>query len=180
MTRPLDPKIPSTFPLPRTTPQGYPVGDADLERLARVFIRRGQTLFIVTTLLVAIPLALFGPSPALADEVPNNVALHIIPREVLFFSATAGVWTSVRLDAGERILQRGADTNVAAVITNQRAIGFSALLNVTHEIRLPDDETVETFKVEGNVATALTRRRALGFSAATGKWADVERFQPGR
>ncbi len=131
-------------------------------------------------LAFALLLGGFGPSPALADGVQNNVALHIIPREVLFFSAQAGVWTSVRLDAGERILQRGADTNVAAVITNQRAIGFSALLSLTHEIRLPDDETLESFKVEGNVATALTRRRALGFSAVTGKWADVERFQPGR
>jgi hypothetical protein len=132
--------------------------------------------------LLALVLSLggLGPSPALANGVPNNVALLIIPREALFFSATAGVWTSVRLDAGERILQRGADTNVAAVITNQRAIGFSALLNLTHEIRLPDDESLETFKVEGNVASALTRRRALGFSAVTGKWTDVERFQPGR
>ena len=153
---------------------------ADLGQLARVLIRRGQTHFMLTPLLVAVSLAVSGASPALADGVPNNVALHIIPREVLFFSAATGVWISVRLDAGERILQRGADTNVAAVITNQRAIGFSALLNVTHEIRLPDDETLETFKVEGNVATALTRRRALGFSAATGKWSDVERFQPGR
>jgi hypothetical protein len=129
---------------------------------------------------VALCLSLFPAPPARAEGWPNNVALHIAPREVLFFTAQAGVWTSVRLDAGERILQRGADTNVAAVITNQRAIGFSAVLNLTHEIRLPDDETLESFKVEGNVATALTRRRALGFSALTGKWADIDRFQPGR
>ncbi len=135
---------------------------------------------ILPSLVVACSLGGFVPSAALAEGVPNNVALYVITREVLFFSATAGVWTSVRLDAGERILQRGADTNVAAVITNQRAIGFSALQNITHEIRLPDDETVESFKVEGNVATTLTRRRALGFSAFTGKWSDVERFQPGR
>lgn len=131
-------------------------------------------------LVASLSLWCFGQSLAQAEGVPNNVALFVITREVLFFSATAGVWTSVRLDAGERILQRGADTNVAAVITNQRAIGFSALQNITHEIRLPDDETVESFKVEGNVATTLTRRRALGFSAFTGKWSDVERFQPGR
>ncbi len=135
---------------------------------------------ILPALVVACALGGFVPSAAPAEGDPNNVALFVITREVLFFSATSGVWTSVRLDAGERILQRGADTNVAAVITNQRAIGFSALLNVTHEIRLPDDETLETFKVEGNVATTLTRRRALGFSAFTGKWSDVERFQPGR
>jgi hypothetical protein len=139
---------------------------------------------MVTALLAAISLtfsgAFSGPSPASAEEVPNNVALHVIPREVLFYSAQAGAWTSIRLDAGERVLQRGADTNVAAVITNQRAIGFSAVLSLTHEIRLPEDETLEAFKVEGNVATVLTRRRALGYSAATGKWADVERFQPGR
>jgi|GEM_PF-744887 len=137
-------------------------------------------LLVSPALALALYLGGVGPPPALAEGVPNNVALHIIPREVLFFSAATGMWTSVRLDAGERVLQRGAGTNVAAVITNQRAIGFSALQNVTHEIRLPDDETLETFKVEGNVATALTRRRALGFSAATGKWADIERFQPGR
>ena len=141
---------------------------------------RRMGLSVPPVLVVALCLPLFPASPATAEGFPNNVALHIIPREVLFFSAQAGLWTSIRLDAGERILQRGADTNVAAVITNQRAIGFSAVLNLTHEIRLPDDETLESFKVEGNVATALTRRRALGFSAATGKWSAVERFQPGR
>lgn len=143
-------------------------------------ISRTGLFFLPPVLVVALCLPLFPASPTNAEGLPNNVALHVVSREVLFFSAQAGVWTSVRLDAGERILQRGADTNVAAVITNQRAIGFSAVLNLTHEIRQPDDETLESFKVEGNVATALTRRRALGFSAATGKWADVERFQPGR
>ncbi len=146
-------------------------------RIGRV---RCRGLLLPPVLAAALFLGCFGPTPAQAEGVPNNVALHIAPREILIFSAQGGVWISVRLDAGERILQRGADTNVAAVITNQRAVGFSALLNITHEIRLPDDETLESFKVEGNVATALTRRRALGFSAATGKWADVERFQPGR
>lgn len=122
----------------------------------------------------------FALSPAMAGSAPTNVALHVVPREILFFSAPAGVWTSVRLDAGERVLQRGADGNVAAIVTSQRAIGFSAVLNVVHEIRLPEEENLEAFKVEGNAATLLTRRRALGFSAATGKWADVERFQLGR
>jgi len=116
-------------------------------------------------------------SPA---QTPNNVALHVIPREVLFFGAQAGVWTSVRLDAGERVLQRGADMNVAAVFTSQRLIGFSALLNIVHEARVPDDETLEAFKVEGNVVTVVTKRRALGFSAVTGRWSEVDRFQIGR
>lgn len=130
--------------------------------------------------VLAVLALLLARSPALAGSVPSNVALHLIPREVLLFSAQAGTWTSVRLDAGERILQRGADGNVAAIVTSQRAIGFSAVLNVTHEVRLPEDESLEAFRVEGNVATLLTRRRALGFSAATGKWAEVERFQLGR
>lgn len=129
---------------------------------------------------LGIPALLFAFSLALAASAPTNVALHVVPREILFFSAPAGVWTSVRLDAGERVLQRGADGNVAAIVTSQRAIGFSAVLNVVHEIRLPEEENLEAFKVEGNAATLLTRRRALGFSAATGKWADVERFQLGR
>jgi len=119
--------------------------------------------------------------PAIAaDETLRNVALYVIPREILFFGVQGGVWTSVRLDAGERILQREADGNVAAVVTSQRAIGFSAVLNATHEIRVTEDETLENFKVEGNVATLLTKRRAIGFSADTGKWADIQRFQPGR
>jgi hypothetical protein len=130
--------------------------------------------------LFALPLARGESPPNGGASLPNNVVLNVVPREILFFSAQAGVWTSIRLDAGERILQRKADGNVAAVVTNQRAIGFSAVLNVAHEVRLPDDETLEAFTVEGNVATLLTRRRALGFSTATGKWADVERFQLGR
>ena len=115
-----------------------------------------------------------------ADEMLRNVALYVVPREALFFSVQGGTWTSVRLGAGERILERGADGNVAAVVTSERAIGFSALLNTTHEIRVTSDETLDQFKVEGNVATLLTKFRAIGFSAETGKWAEVQRFQPGR
>jgi hypothetical protein len=114
------------------------------------------------------------------DETLRNVALVAIPREIFFFSAQAGQWTSVRLDAGERILHRGADGNVAAVITSRRAIAFSAALNTTQELGLPEDETLESFKVEGNQANFVTRRRVYGFSAYTGKWAALDRFQLGR
>jgi hypothetical protein len=131
-------------------------------------------------LILAILAGVFIPPAIAADETLRNVALYVIPREILFFSVQGGVWTSVRLDAGERILQRGADGNVAAVVTSLRAIGFSAVLNATHEIRVTEDETLENFKVEGNLATVLTQRRAIGFSADTGKWADIQRFQPGR
>jgi hypothetical protein len=133
-----------------------------------------------SALLLAILTGAFIPPTLVTGEELRNVALHVIPREILFFSAQAGMWTSIRLDAGERVLQSGADGNVAAVVTSQRAIGFSAALNITHEIRVTADEPLETFKVEGNAATLLTQRRAIGFSAATGRWADVERFQPGR
>ena len=121
-----------------------------------------------------------GRLNAKRNETLRNVALYVMPREILFFSVRGGVWTSVRLDAGERILQRGADGNVAAVLTSLRAIAFSATLNATHEIRVTDDETLENFKVEGNVVAMLTKRRAIGFSADTGRWADIERFQLGR
>ncbi len=131
-------------------------------------------------LTLAILLFSFIHSPVVAGDILSDVAMYVSAREILFFSAPAGLWTSVRLDAGERILQRGADGNVAVVVTSQRAIGFSAVLAVTHEVRVTDDENVEAFKVEGNVATILTRLRALGFSAATGKWADIQRFYPGR
>lgn len=135
----------------------------------------------LTLLLASAILSGFFSYPSLADaQVPNNVALYVIAREVLFFSAQAGVWTSARLDAGERILQRAADGNTAAVLTSSRAIGFSAMLNATHETAVTEDESLEVFKVEGNVATLLTRRRAIGFSAVTGKWTDLQRFQLGR
>ena len=90
-------------------------------------------------LILAIPGAAFIHPAIGADETLRNVALHLIPREILFFSVQGGVWTSVRLDAGERILQRGANGNVAAVVTSLRATGFSA---------------------------------------GTGKWPDIQRFQP--
>lgn len=114
------------------------------------------------------------------EEALRNSALVLLPREVLFFSAQAGQWTSVRLEAGERILQRGADGNVAAVVTSQRAIGFSAALNVTQELRVTEEETLEAFKVEGNMANFVTRRRVFGFSAYTGAWAVIDRFQLGK
>jgi hypothetical protein len=123
---------------------------------------------------------LLPPLLAHAAERSSNVVLHIVPREILFFSGIAGQWTSVRLDAGERILHGRADENVAAVVTSLRILGFSATLNQTHELRVPEDEGIEAFKVEGNVASVLTRRRAFGFSAFTGRWTEAERFFVGR
>jgi hypothetical protein len=120
------------------------------------------------------------PDPASPETAPANVALHVLSRELLLFSAPHGVWTSVRLDAGESVLYRGADGNVAAAVTSSRAIGFSASLNAVDEIRLPQDESVEQFKVEGNLAAVLTRQRAMGFSAFTGKWQAVGRYYLGR
>jgi hypothetical protein len=132
--------------------------------------------------LAGLLLALCAPSAlalAATPEVEKSAVLIVIPRELLFFSAQVGQWTSVRLDPGERIFQRAADGNVAAVVTSKRAVGFSAPLNTLHEISLPEEETVESFKVEGNAATILTRRRALGFSAQMGRWSGIERFQLG-
>jgi len=134
-------------------------------------------LVLLSLTIWAVPL---GSSAASDDEALRNVAMILIPREILFFSAQAGQWTSVRLEAGERIRQQGADGNVAAVLTSQRAIGFSAALNVTQELRVPEEDTLEGFKVEGNMAEFVTRRRAYGFSAFTGMWATIDRFQLGK
>lgn len=141
-----------------------------------VWRRAGVALLCFVTF--AVPLAASAASSD--EEMLRNAAMVLIPREILFFSAQAGQWTSVRLEAGERILQRGADGNVAAVVTSQRAIGFSAPLNVAQELRVPEEENVETFKVEGNMANFVTRRRAYGFSAFTGTWATIDRFQLGK
>jgi hypothetical protein len=143
-------------------------------------IQRADTrreLLLAGTLALCV--VLFGPTFGFAAETDKNAFLYVIPREILFFSAQAGQWASVRLDPGERIFHRGADGNVAAVVTSKRAIGFSAALNALHEIGLPEEETLEAFKVEGNAATVLTRRRAIGFSAQMGKWTAIERFQLG-
>jgi hypothetical protein len=123
---------------------------------------------------------LLAPLLAQAAEPSSNVVLHMVAREILFFSGVAGQWTSIRLDAGERILQGRSHENVAAVVTSLRILGFSATLNQAHELRVPEDEGIEAFKVEGNVASVLTRRRAFGFSAFTGRWTEVERFFVGR
>ncbi len=78
---------------------------------------------IVRSTLILVVLGVTCIHPAIAaDEIPRNVALYVIPRENLFFSLQGGTWTSVRVDAGKRILQRGADGNVAIVLTSQRAI----------------------------------------------------------
>jgi hypothetical protein len=130
-------------------------------------------------LALALVVAL-SPLRASSEDTPTNVALHVLSRELLVFSAPHGAWTSIRLDAGERILHRGAEGNVAAAVTSSRAIGFSGPLNAVDELRLPQDESVEQFMVEGNLAAILTRQRALGFSAFTGKWQAVERFYLGR
>jgi hypothetical protein len=141
---------------------------------------RSIALVLVSLVLwtaVLVPPALSASSE---DDTLRNVGFVFTPREILFFSAPAGQWTSVRLDAGERVLQRGAHGNVAAVVTSQRAIGFSAPLNVTQEFSVPEEETLEAFKVEGNVITFVTRRRVYAFSAFIGKWAVMDRFQLGR
>jgi hypothetical protein len=142
----------------------------------------GFCLFIVLWCMApALPVAAAeggegGPSPL----YPSNIGMFVVPREILFYSAQAGAWTSIKLDAGERVLRRSADGNIAAVVTSIRAIGFSAPLNATDEIRVPDDETLESFQAVGDIVTVLTKRRALGFSAMVGKWTPIDRFLPGR
>jgi hypothetical protein len=143
---------------------------------ARIVMRRS----LPAVLALLLPLVAAMPPPVETAELPTNVALIVIPREALFFSAISGVWTSIRLDAGERVIQNGADGNVAALATSQRILGFSAELNQLQEVRLPEDERIDAFKVEGNVASILTRRRVFGFSAVTGRWTEVERFLPAR
>ena len=149
---------------------------------ARFAGRRGLTFTLMLAAAAAWSTVCISPalSASSEEETLRNVALVTVPREIFFFSAQAGQWTSVRLDAGERILYRGADGNVAAVITSRRAIGFSAPLNTTQEFGLPEEETLEAFKVEGNQANFVTRRRVYGFSAYMGKWSTLERFQLGR
>ena len=137
-------------------------------------------LALLTLVIWSAVLASPASSASTDEEAQRNAGFVFTPREVLFFSAQAGQWTSVRLDAGERILQRGANGNVVAVVTSQRAIGFSAPLNATQEIGVPEEETLEAFKAEGNIVTFVTRRRVYGFSAYTGKWAVLDRFQLGR
>jgi hypothetical protein len=115
-----------------------------------------------------------------AGQNDQNVVLYVVVREALFFSAQSGTWTSVRLDAGERVVHRGTGENVALIVTDLRMVGYSSPLSVAAEIpfRPRADDGVEVVTVAGNVATVLTRRRAYGFSAFTGRWEVVERFQP--
>lgn len=148
--------------------------------MAKAWTAQEGRCFLVRLSVLFVLCLLAGMGAAEAGEAPTNVVLLMIPREILFFSGTSGQWTSVRLDAGERIIQGRADGNVSAVVTSQRILGFSANLNQLDELRLPEDETLEAFRVEGNVASILTRRRALGFSAITGRWTEVERFLIGR
>ena len=138
-------------------------------------------LLTLWCLMSALPVsAADAPEAAPNLSVPSNIGMFVVPREILFYSAQAGSWTSIRLDAGERVLRRGADGNVAAVVTSIRAIGFSAPLNAIDEIRVPDDETLEAFQAAGDIVTVLTRRRALGFSAIVGKWTPIDRLLLGR
>lgn len=151
-------------------------GMARLTRLAGVFL-----VVALWCVAPALPVAAAdAPEGGPSVTFPTNIGLFVVPREVLFYSAQAGAWTSIKLDAGERIFRRSADGNVAAVVTSIRAIGFSAPLNITDEIRVPDDENVESFQVAGDIVTVLTKRRALGFSAMVGRWTPIDRFLPGR
>lgn len=131
--------------------------------------------------MVAASLAMAGGAGAAEAPRPEvNVILHVVPREVLFFSARSGTWTSVRLEAGERVLKQATGDNVALVVTDLRAVAFSSLLSVAAEIpiRAGGEDTVEAVVATGNAASVLSRRHAYGFSAFTGRWAAAERFQP--
>jgi hypothetical protein len=123
----------------------------------------------------AVPASAAESSPAEGD-----VIFHVVQRELLFFSAQSGTWTSVRLEAGERVLQRATGENVALAVTDTRAVAFSALLSVAAEIPIKagSEDAVEVVAARGNAASVLTRRHAYGFSAVTGQWAAVQRFQP--
>lgn len=136
------------------------------------------SLIVLTALPIIAGAAQAAAAEALRPEV--NVILHVVPRELLFFSAQSGTWTAVRLEAGERVISRGTGENVALVVTDLRAVGFSSLLSVAAEIpiRAGSEDAVEAVVTTGNAASVLTRRHAYGFSAFTGRWAAAERFQP--
>lgn len=149
--------------------------------------RRGPTAWERGALLAALAAGAWGwpgaARPAPAAEAPRpqvNVMLHVVTREALFFSAQSGTWTSVRLEAGERVLNQGTGDNVAVVVTDLRAVGFSSLLSVAADIpiRASGEDTVEAVVTSGNAASLLTRRHVYGFSAFTGRWAAQDRFQP--
>lgn len=134
-------------------------------------------------LAAAIVLTALGAGPARAADAPRgevNVILHVVNREVLFFTAFSGTWTAVRLEAGERVLHRAAGDNVAVFVTDLRAVAFSGPLSVAAEIpvRAGAEDAVEAVVATGNAISVLTRRHAYGFSALTGRWAAQERFQP--
>ena len=109
----------------------------------------------------------------------TDVILHVIRREVLFFSGESGTWTSVPLRSGEQVLRQRAGSTVAVVVTNERAIAFSARLSTMDQVALPRDEAVVSFTVEGHVGSVLTERRSYGFSSRVGRWTVQERFQLG-
>ncbi len=140
--------------------------------------RHRQPLWVI---LAAATWAMAGVAAAAEVTRPEmNVILHVVAREVLFFSAQSGTWTSVRLEAGERVLSRGTGDTVALVVTDLRAVAFSSPLSVAAEIpiRAGSEDAVEAVVTTGNAASVLTRRHAYGFSALTGQWAVAERFQP--
>lgn len=135
-------------------------------------------------LLTVFSLVQADPSPGAEGEAPRaegetDVLLHVIRREVLFFSGRSGTWTSVPLGSGEQVLQQKAGRTVAVVVTNERAIAFSAPLAAVDQVVLPRDERVVAFTVEGHVASVLTGRRAYGFSSRFGRWTVQERLQLG-
>ena len=123
--------------------------------------------------------SLLGASLSMGAEGETDVLLHVIRREVLFFSGESGRWISVPLGSGEQVLQQKAGRTVAVVVTNERAIAFSALLTAVDQVALPRDERVVAFTVEGHVASVLTGRRAYGFSSRFGRWTVQERLQLG-
>ena len=120
--------------------------------------------------LLAWPLA-----PKAAEVVPKQVHLIIEGKRLVASNARFSRFDDLKLNAGERIIEKDVDKAAIVIFTNQRVIGYG-VLSGWRSLDTHADEKVKELSAEDFAGLVITNKRTLNFNGQTGVWGERRRL----
>lgn len=131
---------------------------------------RLQTISILLCVLLAWPVTSLA-----SDAIPKQVHLVIEGKRLVASNARFSRFDDLKLNAGERIIEKDVDKAAIVLFTNQRIIGYGVLSGwrflATHA-----DEKLKELSAEDFAALVITTKRTLNFNGQTGVWGERRRL----
>lgn len=107
--------------------------------------------------------------------MPKQVHLVIEGKRLVASNARFSRFDDLKLNAGERIIEKSVGEAAIAVFTNQRIIGYG-VLSGWRFLDTHADEKLRELSVEDFAALVVTTKRVLNFNGETGVWGERRRL----